>query len=192
MDSALKPYANSTIALEVYDRNSNLRLSKALQTDGEGNFSEQFTGLGVANILPTDKVCVNVQENMSPEFEADGNKYRVVGISPKIKATVPFSNADLNLDTFNDAITGWVSGDYTGPVEIRIDKYPRGETVTANAVEGIFRIEYPIDESVYSAYPCIRFEGSSFPAFALQRGRNLDALTINIFNDSANLRKLLP
>jgi hypothetical protein len=174
---------NIHLRKQVYDRDMNFRFSRALQTDGEGNFSEQFTGIGIANILPSDKVCVNVQEHMSPEFEADNNKYRVVGISPKINATVPFRDADLNLDTFNDVITGWVSGDYTGPVEILIFNSTAYETVTANAVEGIFRIDYPIDESVLWAYPAIRFEGSSFPAFPLQRGRNLDALTINIFND---------
>jgi hypothetical protein len=183
LDSALKPYANSLIALEVYDRDSNIKFSKALQTDGEGNFSEQFTGIGIANILPSDKVCVNVQEHMSPEFEADNNKYKVVGTSPKINATVPFSDADLNLDTFNDVITGWVSGDYTGPVEVKIMEGTLNKTITANAVDGLFKVEYPITESTAWATANVNFEGSSFPRFAQLRYPNLDALTINIFND---------
>lgn len=183
IDSALKPYANSLIALEVYDKNTNIKFSKSLQTDGKGNFSEQLNGIGIANILPTDKVCINVQENMSPEFEEDGNKYRVVGVSPKINATVPFSHSDLNLDTFNDVITGWVSGDYTGPVEIQIMEGTVNKTITANAVNGLLKVEYPITESTLWATARVNFEGSSFPAFPLLRGRNLDALTINVFND---------
>jgi len=181
LDSALKPYANSLISLQVFDNNMNFRFSQALHTDEEGNFSEQFNGS--SNILPSDSVCVEVQDHMSPIFEIDNNKYKVVGRCPAVKATVPFSNADLNLDTFNDVITGWVSGNYTGPVDIEIFKGPQSVTITANAVEGLFKIDYPIDESVEWAYPKIRFEGSSFPAFPLLRFRNLDSLTINIFND---------
>lgn len=181
LDSAFKPYSNSLIALEVYDKDLNIKFSKAIQTDEKGNFSDQF--IGNYNILPDDNVCVNIQEHMSPEFEIESNKYKVAGASPKIKATVPFSEADINLDAFNDVITGWVSGNYTGPVEIPINKGNVNETVTANAVNGLFTVEYPINESTSWAYPEIKFEGSTFPKFPSLRYPNLDALTINFFND---------
>jgi len=185
LNSDFKPYANSLIALEVYDNNSNIKFSKALQTDVEGNFSEQFSGIGIANILPSDKVCVNVQEHMSPEFLEENNKYRVVGTSPKINATVPFNMLDINVDTVNDTITGWVSGKYNGDLNINIDKFVNGEIVkeikTVHSTNGIFKLNYPIDQHTDWVTARIEFEGSSY--ISLPKLRNLDALTINIFND---------
>lgn len=181
LDSALIPYAGCLIALEVYDKDFKIKYSKGLETDQEGSFSFQFpTG---TNILPSDYVCVNVQDHMSPEFLVENNKYKVAGTSPKIKATVPFSEVDINLDAFNDVITGMVSGDYTGYVDIMIFDGTANKTIRVAAVKGLIRVDYPIDESTLWAYPQISFEDSTFPSFAPLRYPNLDALTINIFND---------
>jgi len=180
MNSDLKPYANANFALIVNDRNSSQKFSRILTTDAEGNFSIEFGG-GIFNILPTDRVVVDVY-NLSPEFEIENSKYKVVGKSPNIIPTVPFNKLDLNIDSFNDLITGWVSGKYTGPVQVEINRAGnKNDVITVNSVNGIFKTEYPINESILGGYACISFEGSHYTSVI--RSRNLDALTINIFND---------
>lgn len=180
MDSALKPYANAKFALIVNDRNSNQKFSRIITTDAEGNFSIGFGG-GIFNILPTDKVIVDMY-NLSPEFKIENSKYKVVGKSPNIIPIVPFSKLDLNIDSFNDVITGWVSGKYTGSVQVEIMRAGNtNDVITVNSINGIFKYEYPINELIIGGYAIISFEGSDY--ISAIRSRNLDALTINIFND---------
>jgi hypothetical protein len=180
-----QPYYNSLIALEVYDKDMNFKFSKALRTDYDGKFTEQFTG--VSNILPSDKIFVNIQEHMSPDFTLEnGKKFKVVGKSLAIKPTVPFTLMDFDVDTFNDVVSGWVSGDYTGPINISIDKFIDGnnkvtDIKTANVEGGLFKLNYPIDQSTDWVSIYIDFEGSRFSAGP--KLRNLDALIINAFND---------
>ncbi|HYE83232.1 MAG TPA: hypothetical protein VEG39_13835 [Clostridia bacterium] len=181
LESSLKPYANSVFLVEVYDKDSKLKLQTSQNTDAEGKFSYQLTGL--YNLLPTDKVYINLMNNMTPRIEIEDQSFQVVGKSPEIKPTVPFSESDVNLDAFNDVITGWISGNYTGPVEIEILKGTVNEIIEADAVKGLFKAEYPIDESTAWASARVNFEGSLFPKFPQLRYPNLDALTINIFND---------
>lgn len=206
MDTSLKPYANQSIVLEVYDKNNNLKFSRSMTTDAEGKFTIQFTGN--ENIFPADKIYINVPRTMgteveefnlgfttvpvekevdtTPIIEIDNRKFRVVGKSAEIKPTVPFTLMDFNVDTFNDVITGWVSGDYSGSLSISIDKYIDGnnkvtDIQTANVQNGIFKLDYPIDQSTDWVSVFIDYEGSKYGAGP--KLRNLDALTITTFND---------
>lgn len=200
----LKPYANMNIVIQVYDKNSNPKFSQKITTDAEGKF--YFKGEGYRNITPSDSVYIDiprikgmvqetytipappkeitytaeVERDITPIIEVDNKKFRVVGKSSEIKPTVPFSQLDFNVDTFNDIITGWVSGNYTGTVIIKIGeiyKYPRAEN-------RIFKISHPIDEHTGFVNAWIDFEGSRFPdGLSVSRMRNLDALTLVVFNE---------
>lgn len=200
----LKPYANMNIVIQVYDKNSNPKFSQKITTDAEGKF--YFKGEGYRNITPSDSVYIDiprikgmvqetytipappkeitytaeVERDITPIIEVDNKKFRVVGKSSEIKPTVPFSQLDFNVDTFNDIITSWVSGNYTGTVIIKIGeiyKYPRAEN-------RIFKISHPIDEHTGFVNAWIDFEGSRFPdGLSVSRMRNLDALTLVVFNE---------
>lgn len=169
-----KEYYNSPVLVNVYDRNMNLKFTSQVRTDYDGKFSAQFTN--ATNILPTDWVKVEVPDDQSPVFTLeDGRKFKVAGISQLIKPTVPFSEMDFNVDTVNDVITGWVSGNYTGPVKIEIfDNNP--VTKTVNAQDGLFKLDYPINEHTAFVSASIEFEGSTFSSKI--KNRNLDAFTI--------------
>ena len=66
---------------------------------------------------------------------------------------------DFNVDTLNDVITGWVSGDYTGPVTIKIWHMDNSiVTKVVNAQGGIFRLDYPIDRNTLHVTVDIPFE----------------------------------
>ncbi len=176
-------YYNSPFNLEVYDKDGRRKFYRGLTTDHAGKFSIVFTGN--ENIFPSDKVIINVEDFMSPQFTLeDGRNFKVVGKSPEIKPTVPFSLMDFDVDTFNDVISGWVSGDYTGPISISIEKYVNNNKVTdiqtANVQEGFFKFDYPIDQSTDRVKVYIEFEGSSYGAGP--KLRNLDALVINTSN----------
>ena len=180
---AFHPYKDSSFKLEVCDNAGRIKFYRVLETDNEGRFSIVFTQN--ENIIPSDRIIINVEDYMSPVFTAeDGRKLKVVGKSPEIKPTVPFGSIDFDVDTFNDVISGWVSGDYTGPINIGIDKYVNGNLVTdirtANAQGGLFKLDYPIDQSTDWVSVYIDFEGSRYQAGP--KLRNLDALVISTFN----------
>lgn len=181
---AFQEYYNSPFNLEVYDKDGKLRFYRGLNTDYDGKFSVVFTGN--ENIFPSDEIIINVEDFMSPQFTLeDGRNFKVVGRSPGIKPTVPFSLMDFDVDTFNDVITGWVSGDYTGPISISIDKYPDGNNMvtdiqTANVQGGLFKLDYPIDQTTDWVNVYIDFEGSKYGAGP--KLRNLNALVINTSN----------
>lgn len=180
---AFQPYYNSPFNLEVYGKDGKMKFYRGLTTDHEGNFSIVFTGN--ENIFPSDEVIINVEDFMSPVFTIeDGRNFKVVGKSPEIKPTVPFSLMDFDVDTFNDVISGWVSGDYTGPVNISIEKFVNNNKVTdirtANVQGGLFKLDYPIDQSTDWVKVYIDFEGSKYGAGP--KLRNLDALVINTSN----------
>ena len=180
---AFEEYYNSPFNLEVYDKDGKLKFYRGLTTDYEGRFSIVFTGN--ENVFPSDKVVINIEDFMSPQFTLeDGRNFKVIGRSPEIKPTVPFSLMDFDVDTFNDVISGWVSGDYTGPINISIDKFENGNRVTdiriANVQRGLFQLDYPIDQSMDWVKVYIDFEGSKYGAGP--KLRNLDALVINTSN----------
>lgn len=184
MESTKRPYANGPYTVEVWDY-STLKYSISATTDEEGRLF--IRNPQAWNIRPTDKVIVKVTN--SPEFNVDQKKFKVVGSSREIKATVPFTKLDFNVDSVNDIITGRVSGKYTGPVELNIlyvdnNNNFNSATHNVNAVNGIFTFEYPIDESLCNVNAKINFEGSKFPDNpGVTRTRNIDALTINLYND---------
>ncbi len=180
---AFSPYYDSPFKLEVYDKDGKLKFYRGLTTDNEGRFSAVFTGN--ENIFPSDEVFINVEDFMSPVFTIeDGRNFKVVGKSPEINPTVPFSLMDFDVDTFNDVISGWVSGDYTGPINISIDKFVNNNRTTdirtANVQGGLFKLDYPIDQSTDWVKVFIDFEGSKYGAGP--KLRNLDALVINTSN----------
>ena len=180
---AFYPYYDSPFNLEVYDKDGKLRFYRVLTTNNEGGFSIAFTGN--ENIFPSDKIVINVEDFMSPQFTLeDGRKFKVAGKSPEITPTVPFSLMDFDVDTFNDVISGWVSGDYTGPINVSIEKYVNNNKVTdiqtANVQGGLFKLDYPIDQSTDWVKVYVDFEGSKYGAGP--KLRNLDALVINTSN----------
>lgn len=180
---AFSPYYDSSFNLEVYDKDGKIKFYRVLTTDNEGRFSTVFTGN--ENILPSDEVIINVEDFMSPQFTLeDGRNFKVVGKSPEINPTVPFSLMDFDVDTFNDVISGWVSGDYTGPINISIEKFVNNNKVTdiqtANVQGGLFKLDYPIDQSTDWVKVYVDFEGSKYGAGP--KMRNLDALVINTSN----------
>lgn len=180
IESAKRPYANGRYEVEVWEY-SKLKYSIPGLTDSEGNIKIKDSSR--YSIVPTDKVIVKIEN--SPIFEVDQKKYKVVGNSHDIKATVPFNKLDFNVDSFNDVITGKVSGNYTGPVQLKIlDNNFQSTTRNVNAVNGIFTYAYPIDENIFNVNALINFEGSKFPDnWGVVRTRNIDSLTINIYND---------
>lgn len=180
IESAKKPYANGRYEVEVWDYGSVKYRIPGL-TNAEGTFTIKDTSR--YNIRPTDKVIVKIEN--SPVFEVEQKRFKVVGNSKEIKATVPFTMLDFNVDSFNDIITGRVSGNYTGPVQLTIlDNNFNAIIRNINAVNGIFNYPYPINESIYSVNALINFEGSKFPDNpGVTRNRNIDSLTINIYND---------
>lgn len=180
IESAKRPYANGRYEVEVWEY-SKLKYTIPGLTDAEGNFKIQDPAR--YSIVPTDKVIVKIEN--SPIFDVDQKKYKVVGNSRDIKATVPFGKLDFNVDSFNDVITGRVSGNYTGPVQLTIqDTNFKPTILNVNAVNGIFTYAYPIDENIYNVNALINFEGSKFPDNqGVIRERNIDSLTINIYND---------
>ncbi|MCQ1529188.1 hypothetical protein [Lutispora saccharofermentans] len=180
IESAKRPYANGRYEVEVWEY-GRLKYTIPGLTDAEGHFKIQDSSR--YSIVPTDKVIVKIEN--SPIFEADQKKYKVVGNSKDIQATVPFSKLDFNVDSFNDIITGRVSGNYTGPVRLTIqDNNFQSAVLNVNAVNGIFTYAYPIDENIYNVNALINFEGSKFPDNqGVTRNRNIDSLTINIYND---------
>ncbi|MEA4847760.1 MAG: hypothetical protein VB106_11065 [Clostridiaceae bacterium] len=135
------------------------------------------------NLLPSDWVVINLTEERASEIVIDNNKFKVVGKSPSIYPTVPLNESRVNADAFNDVISGWFAGNYTGPVKILIANDGTTETYTANAVNGVFKFDYPIDEGVTWIYAVVDFEGWEFPRNSSVIYPNLDALTLNLFND---------
>lgn len=134
IESAKRPYANGRYEVEVWEY-GRLKYTIPGLTDAEGHFKIQDSSR--YSIVPTDKVIVKIEN--SPIFEADQKKYKVVGNSKDIQATVPFSKLDFNVDSFNDIITGRVSGNYTGPVQLTIqDNNFQSAVLNVNAVNGIF------------------------------------------------------
>lgn len=178
IESTQKPYANGRYELEIWDGGSVKYRIPGL-TNAEGNFTIKDTTR--YSIRPTDRVIVKIEN--SPVFEIEQSKFKVIGNSKDIRATVPFSQADINLDAFNDVISGWVSGNYTGPVKVTVLDDNKSNVFYINAVNGIFKFEYPIDESTLWAFAGVEFEGSQFPAAQQLRYPNLDALTLNFYND---------
>lgn len=178
IESGKKPYANGRYELEVWD-GSGVKYRIPGLTNAEGSFTVKDPAR--YSIRPTDRVIVKIEN--SPVFEIEQIKYKVVGNSKEIRATVPFSQSDINLDAFNDVITGWVSGNYTGPVKVTVFDDNKNNGFYINAVNGIFKFEYPIDESTLWAFAGVEFEGSQFPAFPPLRYPSLDALTLNFYND---------
>jgi len=204
LNSKLKPYGNQPVDIEVYDKWKSLKFIRTVTTDAEGKFKAQFTG--AQNILTLDWVYINVpkrtrmvekqmwtpagtityevEEDVTPVIEVNNTKFKVVGKSGDIRPTVPFSRLDFNVDTFNDVITGWVSGNYTGPVKIGGLIPNSNATVNAQAVNGLFTLSYPIDQNVYNVHAFVDFEDCWFPyPSGVTRQRNLDALTLSVFND---------
>ncbi len=180
---AFQPYYNSSFKLEVYNKDKVLKFYRDFETDHDGKFSVRF--YGAEDIFPSDEVVINIEDFMSPIFTIeDGRNFKVVGRSAEIKPTVPFSLMDFDVDTFNDVISGWVSGDYTGTISISIDKFVNNNRVTdirtANVQGGLFKLDYPIDQTTDWVKVYIDFEGSKYGAGP--KLRNLDALVINTFN----------
>ncbi|MDD4503729.1 MAG: hypothetical protein PHS15_02740, partial [Clostridiaceae bacterium] len=184
IESGKKPYANGRYELVVWD-GSGVKYRIPGLTNAEGSFTVKDPAR--YSIRPTDRVIVKIEN--SPVFEIEQNKYKVVGNSKVIRATVPFSQSDINLDAFNDVITGWVSGNYTGSVKVTVFDDNKNNDFYINAVNGIFKFEYPIDESTLWAFAGVEFEGSQFPAFPPLRYPNLDALTLNFYNDFSQQSK---
>lgn len=178
--SAQKPYSNGRYEIEVWDHDKVKYRIPGL-TNNEGSFT--IKDAARYDIRPSDRIMVKIEN--SPVFDIDGKKFRVVGNSSKIEPKVPFSAMDFNVDSVNDIITGRVSGGYNGPVQLTItDTGFRTTSLAVNAVNGIFSYECPIDESLYSANAVISFEGSKYPDSAgVTRKRNIDAFTINLYND---------
>ncbi|NLM44908.1 MAG: hypothetical protein GX201_13005 [Clostridiales bacterium] len=172
--AGFEKYSNGAVIVKVYDREGILKLEHVTGTDDNGKFSVNY-----GNLLATDWVEVEVPENESPVITLeDGKKFKVAGVSKRIRATVPFIEMDFNVDTLNDVITGWVSGDYTGPVTIKIWHMDNSiVTKVVNAQGGIFRLDYPIDRNTLHVTVDIPFEGRSFGTGEL-KGRNLDAIEI--------------
>ncbi|HWR59963.1 MAG TPA: hypothetical protein VN580_00030 [Clostridia bacterium] len=181
IESSLEPYAGSPFLIEIYDKNLQLKLQTEQYTDAEGKFTYQVSG--AYNLLPSDWLVINLKEESAPELIIDNSKFKVAGKSPSIYPTVPFNESRADADAFNDVISGWFSGNYTGPVTILIANDGTTETHTANAVNGVFKFDYPLDEGVSWIYPVIDFEGWEFPRNASSIHPNLDALTINLYND---------
>ncbi|MDD4503728.1 MAG: hypothetical protein PHS15_02735 [Clostridiaceae bacterium] len=181
-DTDAKPFANRVYAVEVWNAGQRKETLPG-KTDGEGKF---ISNPKAYNLIPSDKVVVYIPQDEI--FEIGNKKYKVIGgRSKEIKVTVPFTSLDFNVDTFNDIITGTVSGKYTGPVDIKVVNIDFSETkYIANAVNGIFSLQIPIDESTYNVWGEINFEGSKFPDNqGVCRTRNLDALDLNFYNDFA-------
>ncbi len=178
-DKDAKPFANRVYAIEVWN-SGKLKTTLPGVTDGEGKFQSNPMAY---NLIPTDKVVVYIVQ--SEIFEIDNQKYKVEGRSKEIAATVPFTSLDFNVDTFNDVITGTVSGKYTGPVDIKVVNMDFSEKkYAANAVNGIFSLPVPINENTYNVWGEINFEGSKFPGNqGVCRTLNLDALEINFYNE---------
>lgn len=179
----LIPFANREFDLEIYDGFEDIKISLSTYTDSEGNFK---FNTGRYNLLPSDRIILTIPKG--DVYERDNKKYKVTGSSQKIYPDVPFTDLDFNVDSFNDIITGVVSGQYSGPVDIEVKDW-NGFKVTkyrTNAQKGIFTLSVPINESTYNVKAEINFEGSKFPEFyEVVRERNLDALEIIFINEFA-------
>ncbi len=193
-----KPFANKKYAAEIWETGKTRQLKATLPgtTDEKGNFK---IGTGAYNLIPADTVFINIEQPALPGFsssqsmEEEANQYFADGESiyrltaTKSKAvypTVPFTSLDFDVDAFNDAITGTVSGQYTGPVDLIVEHYDGKNTeYVTNATNGVFSEQVPIDKSVLTVRGEINFEGTVFPQYIVYRKPNLDALDINIFNE---------
>jgi hypothetical protein len=174
------PYANRDFTVEVW-KDEKLKVSIPARTDNDGNFSIVSDSFSY-NLIPTDRVVINVADETV--YEVSNKKYKVTGKSKKINPTVPYTDLEFNVDTFNDLVSGTVSGKYTGPVDIIVYNSDSSVTnYTANAVNGIFSISIPINEKTMSVKSTINFEGSIYPYIPLSQKPNLDALEINFYNE---------
>lgn len=180
IESTLRPYSSGRYEVEVWDYGKVKYRIPGL-TDNSGNF--MIKDAARYNIRPSDKIVVKIEN--SPVFEVEGRKFKVVGNSKEIKSTVPFSALDFKVDSVNDIITGWVSGNYNGPVQLTLTGTGFNTTMlTANAVNGMFTYEYPIDQRLYSVHAVIGFEDHKYPDNqGVVRERSIDAFTINLYND---------
>lgn len=180
-DTDAKPFANRVYAIEVWNRGQRKETLPGV-TDGEGKFRSNPNAY---NLIPSDKVVVSIPQDEM--FEIDNKKYKVIkDRSKEVKATVPFTDLDFDVDTFNDVITGTVLGQYNGPVDVIVRNWEglKETRYTANAVDGVFALNTTIDESTYGVTCEINFEGTRFPeSGTVFKQPNLDALEIYFFND---------
>lgn len=180
-DTDSKPFANRVYAIEVWNRGQRKETLPGV-TDGEGKFRSNPNAY---NLIPSDKVVISIPQDEM--FEIDNKKYKVMkDKSKEVKATVPFTNLDFDVDTFNDVVTGTVLGQYNGPVDVIVRNWEglKETRYTADAINGVFALNTTIDESTYGVTCEINFEGTRYPENGtVFKQPNLDALELNFFND---------
>ena len=178
----LTPYAKRDIDIEIYNwRTDKYKITLRSTTDDEGNFS---INTGSYNLLPSDYIILKITP--ADLYERDNKKYNVTGQSRKIYPTVPYTEMDFSVDPFNDVITGVVSGQYNGPVNLEVVHWDWTRTkYTANAVNGVFSLMVPIKEKTRSVEGYLIFEGEKYPDYDYNvvREPSLDALEIVFINE---------
>lgn len=126
-------------------------------------------------LRPDDLLQVNVyrpQENDSTTV--------YVGSSVLKHPTVPFSSIEFTADVFNDRVSGTVSGNYSGPIELLLDDdYDHAEQTvkSATATNGTFSIPVALTGADMVSVR-VQYEGVAFPRSPIYVYPGLDALAI--------------
>ena len=182
IDNGSIPYAKRDIDIEIYNwKTDKYKITLRSTTDDEGNFN---INTGSYNLLPSDYLIFKITPG--DVYEKDNKKYKVTGQSREIYPIVPYTEMDFNVDPFNDVITGVVSGQYNGPVDLEVVHWDWTRTkYTANAVNGVFSLMIPIKEKTRSVEGYLIFEGEKYPdpEYNVRREPNLDALEIVFINE---------
>lgn len=190
------PFANRDYQIEIW--NSSLKELKTTipgYTDAEGKFNINSRGYSY-NLLPTDRVVIDIEQfdiyiddSAEKYFKVGDKVYELTEIKSKdVKASVPFTKIDFNVDTVNDLITGTVTGKYgqfSGPIDIKVVNKNFSEKKYKTAVvDGIFSLKVPIDQNTWNVWAEINCDGFIFPDNkGVCREPNLGALEIHFYND---------
>jgi len=158
------PYSGE-VNISIKRKNGSSEVHKIL-TDGQGRFSLNLP-LG-----PEDYVSFNVYK---PHESIALWTY--VGNYEFGYARVPFENITVNADAFNDIITGEVSGNYTGPMDMVLVRNSVERVIPVNVSQGVISLATDLIGGDH-IYPRLTIEGTVFPREQMEYAPTLSTLEL--------------
>jgi len=167
------PYIGE-VTINIKRKNSGNENYKVM-TDSKGRFTYSVP------LSPEDYVSLDVYR---PHERVALWTYE--GSSQLGYARVPFERITLTGDAFNDVIKGEVSGNYTGPLDIVIERDSAENVLSANVSQGVFSLPAELIGGD-RIYPRLSFEGTVFPREQIVYNPALNTLNINYTNNGNDI-----
>lgn len=101
-------------------------------------------------------------------------------------AKVPFERITINADAFNDVITGEVSGNYTGPMDMVLVRNSVENVLPVNVSQGVISLSTDLIGGD-QIYPRLSFEGTIFPREQMAYNPTLSTLELKYTEDGNDI-----